>query len=136
MTFPARLTELLERATKGPWESEVSGNYINVVSPFGKRKVVASTIAPQSVMFRQGIADTELIAYLVNQAEALRDLVVAAKEYYDAQQEWAKYRLALDNAEANYSDPAPDEKLFMAAVLRVNKAEHELSEALAKLECK
>jgi len=71
MTFPARLTELLERATKGPWESEVSGNYINVVSPFGKRKVVASTIAPQSVMFRQGIADTELIAYLVNQAEAL-----------------------------------------------------------------
>jgi len=40
----------------------------------------------------------QMDALLVNKAEALRDLVAAAKEYQDAQQEWAKYRLALDNA--------------------------------------
>jgi len=104
MTFPARLTELLD-AIK------------NEKDPIKRFAYVQ-----------------QMDALLVNKAEALRDLVVAAKEYQDAQQEWAKYRLTLDNAEANYSDPAPDEKLFMAAVLRVNKAEHALSEALANLE--
>lgn len=77
--------------------------------------------------------EVNLESFLRHKAPALAELVEVTKEYYDAQQEWAKYRLALDNAEANYSDSAPDEKLFMAAVLRVNKAEHALSEALAKL---
>lgn len=79
------------------------------------------------------VGDHYVKRYLFENAPAIAELVEVTKEYYDAQQEWAKYRLALDNAEANYSDSAPDEKLFMAAVLRVNKAEHALSEALAKL---
>jgi len=152
MTFLPELKRLMDAATKGPWFKRYCDDdnhmCMTVISSkdygptnTGQFKDEPDTIAATFHQIAPVIADTpdcneattDLIIYLVNHAPALAELVEVTKEYYDAQQEWAKYRLALDNAEANYSDSAPDEKLFMAAVLRVNKAEHALSEALAKL---
>lgn len=70
MTFPARLTELLEKATKGPFvitPGWISGKNHHPIANFnfgGSKE-----------------RDKELIAYLVNHAEAIRDLVVAAENY-------------------------------------------------------
>jgi len=137
MTFLHDLKRLMDAATKGPWfierDDRPNMEWNNhILEEKGGTTVCFMAHSGNEDNSRHENA-AELIAYLVNHAPALAELVEATKEYYDAQQEWAKYRLALDNAEANYSDSAPDEKLFMAAVLRVNKAEHALSEALAKL---
>lgn len=66
MTFHARLTELLEKATKGPW---TAGHPISK----GHYGVCAYDY---TYAIPQDINDAQLIAYLVNHAEAIRDLVV------------------------------------------------------------
>lgn len=70
MTFHARLTELLEKATKGPW---TAGHPISK----GHYGVCAYDY---TYAIPQDINDAQLIAYLVNHAEAIRDLVVAAEK--------------------------------------------------------
>lgn len=78
MTFPARLTELIEKATKGPITySEYcsrNGAYQRLISnPSGIQKIWIGDINKE--------CNAELIAYLVNHAEAIRDLVVAVENY-------------------------------------------------------
>ena len=80
MTFPARLTELIEKATKRPWNFFYKHKYnefhVSVPMEGGGMKLA---------LFEHGIptkngSDADLIAYLVNHAEAIRDLVVAAEQ--------------------------------------------------------
>ena len=68
MTFPARLSELIAKATKGPWTAghPISKDHYGVCA------------YDYTYAIPQDINDAQLIAYLVNHAEAIRDLVVAA----------------------------------------------------------
>lgn len=70
MTFPARLDELIAKATKGPWTAghPISKDHYGVCA------------YDYTYAIPQDINDAQLIAYLVNHAEAIRDLVVAAEE--------------------------------------------------------
>lgn len=90
MTFPAKLTELLERATKGPF-------YL-LEQPWldsgMKTALLAKSPDPHVAKFvcdfefwadedgdsepDNSWSDAEFICFLVNHAEAIRDLVVAA----------------------------------------------------------
>lgn len=106
MTFHARLTELIAKATKGPWFKRYcdddnhmcmtvisSTNHGNANT--GQFKDEPDTIAATFHQIAPIIGDTpdcneattDLIIYLVNHAEAIRDLVVAAENHrcYKAQ---------------------------------------------------
>ena len=106
MTFPARLTELLEKATKGPWYAKE----LPEDSDFGGIRIYSSGIkwsyehkgethhADTEITSCnccccgtagiEAMENAELIAYLVNHAEAIRDLVVAAKKAQEAMNVW------------------------------------------------
>ena len=83
MTFPDKLTELLEKAAKGPCNPYVikpqsaTDNFYEPYSPW------VSGGFPKPVQVGRGLCisadDMALIAYLFNHAEAIRDLVVAAE---------------------------------------------------------
>lgn len=89
MTFPARLTELLEKATKGPWYAD--GELIWRRHPKELYQYGGTVAGDKPILnttrgwYGEGESgypskdNTELIAYLVNHAEAIRDLVVAAE---------------------------------------------------------
>lgn len=92
MTFPARLTELLEKATKGEWSvphlcrddidcdcaSILVEGYMGGIGEIwtdnGKQITDGGNDCPP---LSEAKANGQLIAYLVNHAEAIRDLVVA-----------------------------------------------------------
>jgi len=87
MTFHARLTELIEKATKGPIIAYED------VQEAGKLKLFFSAIKDSNgenlvrASGAQSMSDFLLWAYLVNHAEAIRDLVAAAERiepYLDA----------------------------------------------------
>ena len=84
MTFPARLTELLEKATKGPYLLEKG--IVGRPTITGAGLIGRSTIA-EFCDDAEGWADAESFLLFLNHAEALRDLVVAAEKiepYLDA----------------------------------------------------
>lgn len=78
MTFHARLSELIEKATKGEWVVN-SGNitttphYSRWGAGLHEAGVVNKLVCVQT-------PDADLIVFLVNHAEAIRDLVVAAEQ--------------------------------------------------------
>lgn len=83
MTFPARLTELLEKATKGPWSVDPDDRpdmeWNNHIVQVGTDNTICFMAHdPRDNSGQQAAA--ELIVYLVNHAEALRDLVAAAEK--------------------------------------------------------
>ena len=80
MTFPARLTELLEKATKGPYLLEKG--IVGRPTITGAGLIGRSTIA-EFCDDAEGWADAESFLLFLNHAEALRDLVVAAKLLHD-----------------------------------------------------
>ena len=89
MTFPARLTELLAKATKGPWSVDPDDRpdmeWNNHIVQVGTDNTICFMAHdPRDNSGQQAAA--ELIAYLVNHAPALAELVEAAE----------KLKLALD----------------------------------------
>lgn len=114
MTFHARLTELLEKATKGPWFKRYCDDdnhmCMTVISSkdygptnTGQFKDEPNTIAATFHQIAPVIGDTpdcneattDLILHLVNHAEAIRDLVVAAERLRDSQP-WVNQLDAVD----------------------------------------
>jgi len=88
MTFPARLTELLEKATKGPYLLEKG--IVGRPTITGAGLIGRSTIA-EFCYDAEGWADAESFLLFLNHAEALRDLVVAAekrKHHYECEDPW------------------------------------------------
>lgn len=69
MTFPARLSELIAKAWPRPWEYK-DGWLCEPDTPYR-----------HSHFARINQENAELIAYLVNHAEAIRDLIVAVDEW-------------------------------------------------------
>ena len=130
MTFPARLTELLEKATKGPITySEYcsrNGAYQRLISnPSGIQKIWIGDINKE--------CNAELIAYLVNHAEAIRDLVVAAEKAQEAMMVWTNtYAPEMCDPEGvKKSQELLNEGGTLYYIATVSQS---LSEALAKLE--
>lgn len=77
MTFHARLTELIERATKGPWTlHKVSDGQWLWGSVWATEDKESYCIVGEQF----NCANAEIVAYLVNHAEATRDLVLAAEK--------------------------------------------------------
>lgn len=97
--FLIDLKRLMDAATKGPWEV---GEYSDTLgydcmtggiqvgriyldgSDYGQSRCEEISVSALDNMQ----SDAELIAYLVNHAEAIRDLVVAAKKAQEAMNVW------------------------------------------------
>ena len=84
MTFPAKLTELIEKATKGYWSWDGnqlwhlgSGYRDDDVDPHRYTGINYDRRLEKSPTLK---ANAELIVYLVNHAEAIRDLWVAMEK--------------------------------------------------------
>ncbi len=97
MTFPDKLTELIDKATKGTWHvGYMESPDGHALAWLGNTYIDTDAPKIKGTRYEWPEDDAKLIVYLVNHAEAIRDLVVAAEDAvkdFDLYEEYPLHKL-------------------------------------------